>query len=52
LFGTSVLGGRGKKKTKGSRNWKTTYGKSEGFWRWCITICNTVFLDFVHRLNF
>jgi hypothetical protein len=26
--------------------------KSKGFWRWCVIICNSVFLDFVYRLYF
>jgi hypothetical protein len=26
--------------------------KSKGFWRWCVIICKSVFLDFVHRLYF
>jgi hypothetical protein len=26
--------------------------KSTGFWRWCVIICNSVFLDIVHRLYF
>jgi hypothetical protein len=26
--------------------------KSKGFWRWCVTICNSCFLDIAHRLYF
>jgi hypothetical protein len=26
--------------------------KSEDFWRWCVIICKTVLLGFVHRLNY
>jgi hypothetical protein len=26
--------------------------KSKGFWLWCVIICKSVFLDFVHRLYF
>jgi hypothetical protein len=26
--------------------------KSKGFWQWCVIICKSVFLDFVHHLYF
>jgi hypothetical protein len=32
--------------------WNRPQLKSEGFWRWCVVICKSCFLDFVHRLYF
>jgi hypothetical protein len=26
--------------------------KSKGFWWWCVVMCKSCFLDFVHRLYF
>jgi hypothetical protein len=35
-----------------ARKLSCTWMKSEGFWRWCVIICKSGCLDFVHRLYF